>query len=227
MPNTKSKPFLLKEYEFYDTCEIIQESVNGEKNLYLQGIYQEAGTRNQNGRSYPENILFPEVERYANRYVNVNPSRAIGELDHPNTPSINLERVSHRIVELRIEGSKVLGKALIGGPKGDVVKKILDLGVQLGVSSRSLGTLDMNNRVNELQIITWDIVHEPSVSSALMENLVESVTYDWLPKEPDYFQQYTNLGEDFHKLKKDNSLSKKEKQIIFKVMFEQILSNLK
>ena len=131
-----------------------------------------------------------------------------------NSESINLDRVSHRIVNLWIEGNIVYGKALIGGPKGDDIQKILDMGGVLGVSSRSLGSLNHRNEVDELQIMTWDIVHEPSVAEAIMEPLSESKhctkDYCWGSDKTGFLTE--NLVMDFKKINKNMLLTTEESQ---------------
>jgi len=224
-----NKIILLNENDNFHNCETLIENKDHQKQYYIKGIFQEAGVRNQNGRIYSSSVLMPEIERYYNKYVNPKDSicRAIGELDHPAEPSINLDRVSHKIIDLRTEGNKIYGKALIGGPKGDAVKQILDMGVQLGVSSRSLGTLDLNSQVTELQLITWDIVHEPSVSTAMMEQVVEGLEYNWLNrKNIRHNYNFTKIKESRDSLNKDRTLSKREKQMVFKSLFDNFLKNL-
>ncbi len=170
-PKTNNKLII---EERFNPCEIITENVSGKQRVYIQGIFSIFNTKNQNGRIYPREVMEPEVARYMEKYVKS--GRALGELDHPPESTINLDRVSHRIVNLWIEGDKVMGKALLGGPMGESVKQIFDMGGVLGVSSRSLGSLNHRNEVDELQLITWDIVHEPSVSQAIMGTITESKT---------------------------------------------------
>jgi len=197
----------------FNACEIITEDVAGiGQQVYIQGIFSEFNTKNQNGRIYPRNIMEPEIIRFYEKYVKTN--RALGELDHPDGPTINLDNVSHRIVDLWFEGDKVYGKALIGGPKGDDVKSILKMGGVLGVSSRSLGSLNHRNEVDELQIITWDIVHEPSVASAIMTDLTESIKhnkpFDWVNDNTGFITE--NIKKEFKIINNNMLLTKEERE---------------
>lgn len=190
-PVLSSRANLLIENSF-NPVKLITENIAGVgKNYYISGIFSEFNEKNQNGRIYPEYVMRPEIERFYEKYVKT--GRALGQEDHPEDSMITLEKVSHRIVDLWIEGSKVYGKALIGGPKGDDIKKILDMGGVVGVSSRALGSLNHKNEVTELQIITWDIVHEPSVASALQNTMFESKKFDWTNDKTGF------ITEDFKK----------------------------
>lgn len=215
--------------ERFTPCELLTESdVYGNKKLYIQGIFSEFDVKNQNGRIYPRSVMEPEVIRYLEKYVKEN--RAYGELDHPDSTTIALENISHRIVNLWIEGNKVMGKALIGGPKGDAVKKIYnELGGRLGVSSRSLGNVNYKNEVSELQIMTWDIVHEPSVASALVNTLTESKyyesTFDWVNDNSGF------ITEDFKnelKIINNNMLLRESEKLEFaRLRITEFFNNLR
>jgi hypothetical protein len=216
---------LLTEQTF-KPCETILENVNGVQRYYIQGIFSEFNVKNQNGRIYPEAIMKPEVIRYFEKYVKEN--RALGELNHPDSNQINLDNVSHRIVNLWIEGNNVYGKALIGGPKGDSVKKILDIGGRVGISSRSLGNLNHRNEVSEIQIITWDIVHEPSVASAMMETLTESkksnINYNWLNDNSGFVTE--NLKKELKIINNNMLLSEEEKSEFAKAYITEFFNSL-
>lgn len=154
----------------------LSESVvgpDGKKRTYITGPYQVFDEENQNGRIYPRSILLPEVERYNRDYVEKN--RAFGELDHPDSPDVNGDRIAHRVVKLWVEGNVVYGKSLVLDTSlGREVKAMLEDGGVMGVSSRALGDVGYGNKVENLHLVCWDIVHEPSVASALMEQLSES-----------------------------------------------------
>lgn len=210
---------LFTEEKDFKPCQIITEDIVGVgKKLYIQGIFSEFNNKNQNGRIYPEHIMKPEVLRYYEKYVKT--GRALGEIGHPDSTTINLENVSHRIVELWIEGNYVYGKALIGGPKGDSIKKIIEMGGQLGISSRALGNMNHKNEVTELQIMTWDIVHEPSVASALMSPIVESKqikeSFDWFNDDSGFITE--SLKREF-KIINNNMLLNEEEKIEYAKLY--------
>ena len=122
--------------EFNDNnLEVIEEKVNGKKTLVIEGVFMQADSKNRNGRVYPKEILENAVNKYVKDQVST--GRAVGELNHPEGPSINLDKVSHKITELKFDGSNVIGKAsILETPMGQIVKGLLDGGVKLGVSSQ-------------------------------------------------------------------------------------------
>ena len=151
---------------------------SGSKKLFIEGIFLVGDQVNRNNRMYKMDTLRKEVHRYTEELINNN--RALGELGHPNTPSLNLERVSHKIVSLKENGNTFVGKALIlETPYGQIAKNLIDNGVKLGVSSRALGTLSLNKEgysvVNDdLKIFTAaDIVADPSAPGAFVNGLME------------------------------------------------------
>lgn len=151
---------------------------SGSKKLFIEGVFLVGDQVNRNNRMYKMDTLRKEVHRYTEELINNN--RALGELGHPNTPSLNLERVSHKIVSLKENGNTFVGKALIlETPYGQIAKNLIDNGVKLGVSSRALGTLSLNkegyNVVNDdLKIFTAaDIVADPSAPGAFVNGLME------------------------------------------------------
>lgn len=223
MPLRQGKAKLLFE-KINDISFIKENSIAGKsENYYIEGIFQEADVKNQNGRIYPYNILMPEIDRFVEKYVKTD--RAVGELDHPSEPTINLDRVSHKIIRLWKENKKVYGKAIIGGPLGDAVKKLMDMGVRLGVSSRSLGSLDSLNRVTDLQLVTWDIVHEPSVSTAMMETIIESKEFDWIKDDDDIF--YTQKMKKNLKIINNNKLlTDEERNLYVEMLFNDFFKKL-
>ena len=157
---------------------ILKETVDqNDKRTYLIGVFQTFDEENQNGRIYPRDILEPECERYKKEFVDS--GRAFGELEHPDRANISSDRVCHRIVDLWIEGNDVMGKTLIlDTTLGKDVKAMLKDGGVLGISSRCLGETDSQNRVKDLYLIGWDIVHDPSVATALLKTINESKKYD-------------------------------------------------
>jgi hypothetical protein len=162
---------------------LTEASENGKKNLYITGPFLVYDKPNKNNRMYTKDILSNEVKRYNEEYVKTN--RALGELGHPDTPSINLERVSHKIVELTDNGEAFIGKALIlDTPYGQIVKNFMDSGVNLGVSSRGMGSLQptkegYNIVQDDFRLATAaDIVADPSAPGAFVNGIMENK--EWL-----------------------------------------------
>ena len=165
--------------EVFDKVDFITEEKDGKKQLYIQGPFLPCEKKNRNGRVYLKETMRKEVERYTEEYINKN--RAFGELGHPDTPSINLDRVSHMIVGLHEEGNDWIGKAkILDTPFGTIVKNLIDGGAQLGVSSRGMGsTRNLSGNKVEVQedceLIGWDFVSNPSTHGAFMVPVNESV----------------------------------------------------
>ena len=162
---------------------LTEATENGKKNLYITGPFLVYDKPNKNNRMYTKDILSNEVKRYNEEYVKTN--RALGELGHPDTPSINLERVSHKIVELTDNGESFIGKALIlDTPYGQIVKNFMDSGVNLGVSSRGMGSLQptkegYNIVQDDFRLATAaDIVADPSAPGAFVNGIMENK--EWL-----------------------------------------------
>ena len=162
---------------------LTEATENGKKNLYITGPFLVYDKPNKNNRMYTKDILSNEVKRYNEEYVKTN--RALGELGHPDTPSINLERVSHKIVELTDNGEAFIGKALIlDTPYGQIVKNFMDSGVNLGVSSRGMGSLQptkegYNIVQDDFRLATAaDIVADPSAPGAFVNGIMENK--EWL-----------------------------------------------
>ena len=164
--------------EVFEQNKIIVEDNNGKKNLYLEGVFLQAEVKNRNGRMYPEATMDKEVNRYIKEYVEKN--RAYGELGHPDTPSINLDRVSHIITSLKKEGTNYVGRAkILETPMGNIAKGLLDGGAQLGVSSRAMGSLKTGK--DGVQVVqddfmlstAADIVADPSAPDAYVSGIME------------------------------------------------------
>jgi hypothetical protein len=171
---------LIAEYTNEGLGYSITEGKNGKKETYIEGIFMQAEGKNRNGRVYTREVLNNAVDRYNNEQVMT--GRAVGELNHPEGPSINLDKVSHRITELKWDGNNVIGKALIlDTPMGQIVKGLVEGGVQLGVSSRGMGSIEMKNGVNyvkdDFHLSTVDIVQDPSAPNAFVNGIMEGV--DW------------------------------------------------
>ncbi len=170
--------------ETIENVRVIAESVDGNnKNYFIEGIFMQADAKNRNGRIYPKPILMNEVRRYINEHVNN--KRAFGELNHPTGPSVNLDRVSHLITELHERGNDVYGKAkILDTPTGKIVKSLLGEGVQLGVSSRGMGSLKKTKEgVNQVQedfmLAAVDIVADPSAPHAFVNGIMEGKEWVW------------------------------------------------
>jgi len=167
---------------YEDNLSYVTEEKNGKKNTVIEGIFMQAESKNRNGRVYPRLVMESAVNKYVTEQVNR--GRAVGELNHPEGPTINLDKVSHRITELKWDGNNVMGKALVlDTPMGQIVKGLVEGGVQLGVSSRGMGTLVNRNGVNvvgnDFILATVDIVQDPSAPEAFVNGIMEGVEWIW------------------------------------------------
>lgn len=157
---------------------LVEEKLGKGKEYFIEGIFLQSNLKNRNGRVYPTEILDKEVKRYNEEYVTKN--RAFGELGHPDSPTINLDRVSHMIKELRRDGDNFIGKAkIMDTPYGKIVKSLIDEGATLGVSSRGMGSLSQKGGVSMVQndftlATAADIVADPSAPNAFVEGVMES-----------------------------------------------------
>ena len=169
--------------EFNDVgFEILTEEKNGKKKYVIEGIFAQADKKNRNGRVYPKPVMEKAVGKY--HADQVSKGRAVGELNHPEGPTVNLDKVSHKIDELKFEGSDVVGKAtILDTPMGEIVKGLLDGGVQLGVSTRGMGSLMQQNGVmtvkEDFLLNAIDIVQDPSAPSAFVNGVMEGVEWVW------------------------------------------------
>ena len=170
--------------EQIDDVEVIVENRNGKKSMFIEGIFLQGDIKNRNGRMYPMETLRREVTRYNEAFVES--GRAVGELGHPEGPTVNLDRVSHKIVSLRESGSNYVGKAkILSTPMGKIAQNIIDEGVKLGVSSRGLGTLATNNEgvkivSDDFTLATAaDIVADPSAPDAFVQGIMEGKDWVW------------------------------------------------
>ena len=169
--------------EQIENVTILTEEKDGKKLLYIEGVFLQSELTNRNGRRYPFEVLNREVERYNEEYVKT--KRALGELGHPDGPTINLDRVSHRITNLRAEGNNFMGKAqILDTPMGKIAKSLLGEGVQLGVSSRGMGSIDKQEGVSivrdDFMLTTAaDIVADPSAPDAFVNGIMEGKEWVW------------------------------------------------
>ena len=171
--------------EINESVEYIAEATeDGKKDYFIRGPFMQANIKNRNGRVYPAEVLDREVNRYVTE--NVQKNRAYGELGHPTSPTINLDRVSHMIKELTRDGDNFIGKAKImtETPMGQIVKNLMDEGASLGVSSRGMGSLKNKNGAAEVQndfylATAADIVADPSAPDAFVEGIMEGKEWVW------------------------------------------------
>ena len=170
--------------EEIETAKVLVEEKDGKKCMFIEGIFLQGNLKNRNGRFYPTEVLEKEVGRYNESYVGK--GRALGELGHPEGPTVNLDRVSHKIIDLHKEGNNFVGKAkLLETPMGVIAKNLLDEGVSLGVSSRGMGSLRDTNEgykvVGEdfMLATAADIVADPSAPDAFVNGIMEGVDWVW------------------------------------------------
>ena len=205
----------------YITEETVDES--GKKSLYITGPFLQTEVKNRNGRVYKRDTMLNEVKRYTENYINKN--RAFGELGHPDTPTINLDRVSHMIVDLRQEGNDFIGKAkILDTPMGTIARQIIEGGGQLGVSSRGMGSLKNENGVNVVQddfylATAADIVADPSAPDAFVRSIMENqewmlVNGVWTPMDMEIAQ------------KQIRKASRKEIEAVSLQIFENFIKRL-
>ena len=172
---------LIAEYND-NNLEVIEEKVNGKKTLCIEGVFMQADAKNRNGRIYEKSILENAVNKYVKEQVSQ--GRAVGELNHPEGPTINLDKVSHKITELKFDGSNVIGKAsILETPMGQIVEGLLEGGVKLGVSSRGMGSLVQKNGASyvngDFMLSTVDIVQDPSAPEAFVNGIMEGKEWVW------------------------------------------------
>ena len=169
--------------EHNDSIRLLtEEDKDGTQNHFIEGVFMQAEQKNRNGRMYPKKILMKEVKRYNTEYVQKN--RAMGELGHPDGPTVNLERVSHLVTSLNEDGDNIMGKAkILDTPYGKIVKNLMTEGALLGVSSRGMGSLKEKDGVNEVQedfmLAAVDIVADPSAPEAFVNGVMEGKEWVW------------------------------------------------
>ena len=215
---------LIKEV-FETTNLIVEEKLGKGKQYFIEGVFLQSNIVNRNKRMYQESIMDREVGRYLKESVQAN--RAYGELGHPDTPSINLDRVSHLIVDLRKEGTNWIGKAkILETPMGQIARGLLDGGANLGVSSRAMGSLKMNNEgINIVQddfmlSTAADIVADPSAPDAFVRGIMENK--EWIFVDGKFVEQ--NIEEVRSFVKKTSSRNLEEAKI---QAFQHFLSKIR
>ena len=173
---------LITEFTENDVQCIVEKAEDGTKSHVIEGVFAQADGKNRNGRIYPLPVLTGAVNEYVEQQVNQ--GRAVGELNHPDGPTINLDKVSHRITELKMDGKNVMGKArILSTPTGMIVSGLLEGGVQLGVSTRGMGSLEPRNDAmyvkDDFKLNTIDIVQDPSAPNAFVNGIMEGVEWIW------------------------------------------------
>ena len=168
--------------EVTESCEVLTEAnEDGKKNYFIEGIFMQGDIKNRNGRIYPSAVLEKEMKRYDDQFIKT--KRALGELGHPDGPSINGDRVSHLITEMKKDGSNFVGKAkILSTPMGQIVKTFMDEGVKIGVSTRGLGSVKATKEgIMEVQddfyLSTVDIVTDPSGPNCFVNGIMENTEY--------------------------------------------------
>ena len=216
---------LIKEVSEHIT-PLLEEGADGVKRMYLEGTFMVGGTPNRNKRIYPNETLQREVARYVKENIDTN--RAYGELGHPASPTINLDRVAIHIKSLKTEGNNIIGKAMVAStPMGDIVRGLINDGANLGVSSRGLGSLkQVKEGLNEVQgdfylATPADVVADPSAPGAYVQGIMEGVEY-WFDAATGTYAERT-IEEDYKTLRKMTVKQIEETRIR---MFQNFLDNL-
>ena len=173
---------LIAEYTESDVQCIVEKREDGTKKYVIEGVFAQADKKNRNGRVYPKAIMEGAVGKYVDEQVSK--QRAVGELNHPEGPTVNLDKVSHLITDLRFEGNDVVGKAsILETPMGKIVQGLLDGGVRLGVSTRGMGSLEQRNDAmyvkEDFMLNAVDIVQDPSAPNAFVNGVMEGVEWVW------------------------------------------------
>ena len=172
---------LISEYTENDIT-VLQEEKDGKKNYVIEGVFAQAEKKNRNGRMYPKAVMEKAVGKYVTEQVKS--KRSVGELNHPDGPTVNLDKVSHLITAMKFDGDNVVGKArILPTPMGKIVEGLLDGGVRLGVSTRGMGSLEKQGDVmvvkDDYLLNTVDIVQDPSAPNAFVNGIMEGVEWIW------------------------------------------------
>lgn len=173
---------LITEYVDRELEVIAEAKKDGSKNYFIEGVFMQSNQKNKNGRIYEKKVMEKAVEKYVTEQVKQ--GRAVGELNHPEGPTVNLDKVSHKINDLHWQGNDVIGKAsILKTPMGQIVEGLLEGGVKLGVSSRGMGSLVQKNGAqyvgDDFMLSTIDIVQDPSAPSAFVNGVMEGVEWVW------------------------------------------------
>jgi hypothetical protein len=173
---------LITEYVEQNIETICEQKKDGSRDYFIEGVFMQSNKKNRNGRIYEKASLEKAVDKYVTEQVKT--GRAVGELNHPEGPTVNLDKVSHKITDLHWQGNDVVGKAsILKTPMGKIVEGLLEGGVKLGVSSRGMGSLVQKNGASyvgdDFMLATVDIVQDPSAPSAFVNGVMEGVEWVW------------------------------------------------
>ena len=201
---------------------VTEETEDGKKSLYIKGVFMEADTPNKNGRFYPKQVMQDQVNKFQTQ---IKEKRSLGELGHPPTPTINLDKVSHLITELNMQGNEVYGKAkILSTPNGNIAKNFIDEGVRLGVSSRGVGSLKDKDGINEVQddflLSTVDIVSDPSAPNAFVQGIMENA--EWILENGAWRHQEIEKAQKIIKKTSKRNLEEAKLQV-----FNKFLNSIK
>jgi hypothetical protein len=172
---------LISEYTENDIT-VLKEEKDGKKNYVIEGVFAQAEKKNRNGRMYPKSVMEKAVGKYVTEQIKTR--RSVGELNHPDGPTVNLDKVSHLITDMKFDGDNVVGKArILPTPMGRIVEGLLDGDVRLGVSTRGMGSLEKQGDVmvvkDDYLLNTVDIVQDPSAPNAFVNGIMEGVEWIW------------------------------------------------
>lgn len=215
---------LLVEINETPDVQIISEGVGKEKSYFIEGIFLQGDVKNRNGRIYPTEILQKEVQRYNEKYIKEN--RALGELGHPSNPSVNFDRVSHKIIKLYEDGNNIIGKAkILDTPFGKIAKNLMDEGVKLGVSSRGLGSLKESHDgvkivCEDFELRAIDLVSDPSAPDAFVTNIMENK--EWIWENGKLIEREVEIKNTINTLAKKKKLNEENLVKIFEYVLSQI-----
>ena len=212
--------------EEIESVKFITEGKGDKKSLYIEGVFLQGNIKNRNGRMYPMETLRKEVSRYSENHIQS--GRALGELGHPDGPTVNLDRVSHKIISLKENGSNFIGKAkILGTPMGKIASSLIEEGVKLGVSSRGIGSLKptregINVVGDDFMLATAaDIVADPSAPDAFVEGIMEGK--EWIYQDG-IFKEETLAR--FKKKVENTSRFSKDREAIILESFKEFLSEI-
>lgn len=205
---------------------IIEEATDtSAKKYFIEGVFMQSNQPNKNGREYPKNIMEAQLQKYNEVFISNN--RALGELGHPTSPTVNLDRVSHNIVSLKMEGDDVIGKAkILDTPIGNIAKNLIDEGIQLAVSSRGLGSVKLNEHgINVVQsdfyLAAIDLVADPSAPAAFVNGILEGV--DYIQSNEGYREQ---VVENIENVIKKTKYDKVKQEALLLTIFENVLKGI-
>tara|TARA_R110002074_G_scaffold123683_1_gene259411 strand:- start:28339 stop:28992 length:654 start_codon:yes stop_codon:yes gene_type:complete len=209
--------------ETVEDVKYIVEEKDGKKSMFIEGVFLQSELKNRNGRMYPKEIMQREVARYTKE--NIDTKRAMGELGHPDGPTVNLDRVSHLITSLKEDGNNYIGRAkILDTPMGNIARNLIEEGAQLGVSSRGLGSLKERNGINEVQddfmlSTAADIVSDPSAPDAFVRGIMEN--REWIMENGCWREREVDMAKAF--IHKTSARELEEAKL---VVFESFMKRL-